>query len=62
MPLEKDEVRNRLSSFGSIESMRMVDVPTEQEMKMYAYVKYQYRDDAIKAFLVRENRFSFISR
>lgn len=53
VPLERDEVRIRLSSFGTIESMRMVDDPTEQGMKMYAYVKYQYRDDAIKAFLVR---------
>lgn len=54
MPLKGDEVRNKLSSFGNIESMRMVDVPTEQGVKLYAYVKYQYRDDAIKAFLVRK--------
>ncbi|CDS13122.1 hypothetical protein LRAMOSA05305 [Lichtheimia ramosa] len=52
MPLKGDEVRNKLSSFGNIESMRMVDVPTEQGVKLYAYVKYQYRDDAIKAFLI----------
>ncbi|KAI7876058.1 RNA-binding domain-containing protein [Lichtheimia hyalospora FSU 10163] len=52
LPVEGEEVRSKLLSFGSIETMRMMEVPTEQGMTRYAYVKYQYRDDAIKAFLV----------
>ena len=52
--MEGEEIRSKLSSFGSIETIRMMEVPTEQGMTRYAYVKYQYRDDAIKAFLVRE--------
>lgn len=46
------EIQQLAESFGGIEDITLIKNITVQSITAGAFIRYQYRDDAIKAYLV----------
>jgi RNA recognition motif. (a.k.a. RRM, RBD, or RNP domain) len=53
------EIQQLAESFGGIEDITIIKTTTMQSITAGAFIRYQYRDDAIKAYLVYTIHFSF---